>query len=791
MRSTALKAAFIGVLAAGMVLPAVARERAERRFEGIQLKPRSVRADEAEVLRAPAETWRAYQTLRSLYVVVAESREDWDRGVGPGIAKALGPGGSEDAFDRFVNRLPETLQVAGPDLDGALIRIDLPGDRGKAWAAIHLPGLIKSGRESNILNSRAPNVGFFLSGADIRRSDGDDVRGFYMPSRPKDLARGAVPKVEVRELPRKGKGDLAVLRGRGATGDDGDDVRAALQRFVRRDELAVNDMRAFPRKGVLAEALKTIRSEVDLPAVEDGWYRTLSSDPARWTWERSSVRQPTKYLAQVLPVTVEDDGRLRQVVVGVVAFYSRVFLSPEQAAAHSGDGKAFFEAVHRGEVPFWRLDDDVLFYRAHIDRWLDGDGKSGGSKGRKFKSGLRQAEALAERARNRDVDRAILRPLPFRMDAIPADELEEMVDTHRRARSRMFDGDLLDWLSHHGDLRKGDPRPVWVTPSETRVAELRAKFSVPSSVLAATSVKDRGSSSTLDRFRDRLEVDDEPEDEPELSADEPEDEDEDEDEPEPADDFDLDALGEEPSYESWSGDGPATLQSLEIFDFYTPGGCRSGEVVPAVVEFAYEGPPDGELGTLKVEWDFFLGDANVARDSMGALREGGSHELEFELTCPATTGSGRLELLIADAERGLQAEASATLTVRAANRRQFTKLVKPSPKKCLSSGPALDDGEDYGMTTQKGLDADQIRSAIRSFQEQTLRCHSGAGFTGTVHLEFSVGCDGLPIAVKVLEDDTSDSTGGFADCVADTMSYAPFPAHELDEAVFEMPLRFE
>jgi hypothetical protein len=310
------------------LLPMLLGARGDRSFEGHVLKAQSPKRAEAAVLRSEAEDWKNYEARTGLWVLLAEHRGDWDNHVAPGIARTLGRGGSPDEFERFAKALDRSITVEGPKLEGALVRVDLPDERGRAYASVHLPLLIQRGGASSVLNSRRPNVGLFLSGADIKRRDDDDIDGFYIASRPKDLNRGAVPTVDVRELPGGGRGDLAIFGGRGASGDDGDDLRSDLRRWVGRDELPAGAMRVFPKKGVLGEALKSIRAEVEHPEPEEGWYRTLSWDPDRWSWTTSSQRQPTRYLAQAVPVVVEDKGQRREVIVGVVAFYSRLFLAP-------------------------------------------------------------------------------------------------------------------------------------------------------------------------------------------------------------------------------------------------------------------------------------------------------------------------------------------------------------------------------------------------------------------------------------------------------------------------------
>jgi len=59
-----------------------------------------------------------------------------------------------------------------------------------------------------------------------------------------------------------------------------------------------------------------------------------------------------------------------------------------------------------------------------------------------------------------------------------------------------------------------------------------------------------------------------------------------------------------------------------------------------------------------------------------------------------------------------------------------------------------------------------------------------------MQLELTVGCDGRVSDVILVEETIGEDA--IVKCVADTMRYAPFPAHDRAEgAVFELPLRYE
>lgn len=816
-----------------LLLPAPgAADRGELRIEGLELRPRSWEQMEASALGSPPEELRAWSSRHSAWLIVANSRPDWDRLVAPLLREHLGTGGGPDALAAALEALPSSIQVAGPQLDGGLVRLDLPGDRGRAYVAVALPRLLKRGRDAAaILNSKRPNVGLFVAGADVRPEDrdasGERLIAMYVPSRPKPLTAGLPAPVEIRELPKEGRGALGVFGGRGGGGEDAELIVRDLKRFVGRDFLDAEMMRSFPKKGDLSSSLRTIRVRGDVLVRSEDWYSALASSPAEWTFEQGAGRHPARYLATSAPVvTVVQDGgqQQREVIVGIVASYAPLLLTPDEAPPYAGtDARTFYEAVQRGEIPFLRVEAEVLFYRPWVDRWVAGEGRRPSGRAMRYPDAKKQAFAWADRIRSRSLDKAARGPLPFRMAPIPDDELAEMVDRSRRYRGRVFKDDLAEWLGHFDpELEGGDLKPAWSMADRGDVARFRSEWrEVGSSSGTAVAGGGTGRSAppprtgtdspakappprtadapgaSLDDLglggdRGWESADESDEEEGAVVAADGPDEEEDE------SDFDFDDLGTGGApvpigTSSWDeyggGGGPARMTRLDILDLYV-GSCRPGEALEAAVEFTIDGIGEGELAELTVEWDFYVDGRNLKRDSSTVAREAGPQEIELDVVCPDQTGAGELQVLLAWADKELTAEGVTDVAVRGSTRRSFGKLSMPSAKRCLTDLSGDDSGEDYGTQLEVGLDGDQITSAVRAFQEQTLRCHpEGGGVTGQVSLEISVGCDGRVKSVSVLEDDTGDAT--FAQCVADTMAFCPFDAHARDEVIFELPLRYE
>ncbi|MCP4867347.1 MAG: hypothetical protein GY898_01345 [Proteobacteria bacterium] len=825
-----MKRALLPLLAAACLLPAPgAADRGELRIEGLELRSRSWEQMEAGALGSPPEELRAWSSRHSAWLIVANTRDDWDRQVAPLIRQHLGTGGGPDALGDALAQLPSSIQVSGPDLDGGLVRLDLPGKRGRAYVAVALPRLLKRGRDAAaVLNSKRPNVGLFVAGADVRPedrdADGERLIAMYVPSRPKPLTGGLPAPVEIRQLPKKGRGALGVFGGRGGGGEDAELIVRDLKRFVGRDFLDAEMMRSFPKKGDLSSSLRTIRVKGEVLVRDDDWYRTLAADPSSWTFERGAARHAARYLATSAPVvTVVDDGtqQQREVIVGIVATYAPLLLTPDEAPPYAGtDARTFYEAVQGGEIPFLRVESEVLFYRPWVDRWADGKARRPSGRAMTYATAKKQAFGWADRIRSRSLDKAARGPLPFRMEPIPEDELAEMVDRSRRYRGRVFKDDLGEWLGHFdADLDAGDLDTSWSMAARGDVARFRAEWAdVPTTTGTAVALGGTGATAPPPRSSDGPKkappartADSTSLDDLGLGGDrgwETGDSDDGGDgaaeaatpaASEAEDDFDFDDLGSggEPvpiGTGSWneyggSGGGPARLTRLDILDFYV-GSCRPGDALDAAVEFTLDGLAEGELAELTVEWDFYVDGRNVKRDSSTVAREAGPQEVELEVICPSQTGAGELQVLLVWADKELQAEGATDVAVRGSTRRTYAKLSMPSAKRCLTSLTGDDSGDDYGMQLEVGLDGEQISSSVRGFQEQTLRCHPEDGeVTGQVNLEISVGCDGRVKNVTVLDDDTGDSA--FAQCVADTMGFCPFDAHARDEVIFELPLRYE
>jgi LysM repeat protein len=114
----------------------------------------------------------------------------------------------------------------------------------------------------------------------------------------------------------------------------------------------------------------------------------------------------------------------------------------------------------------------------------------------------------------------------------------------------------------------------------------------------------------------------------------------------------------------------------------------------------------------------------------------------------------------------------------------------PAAKACVPppTGEGLAEG---AAMASDGLTYDQISSSMNAFIPNVLPCipASGAAPAQTLELEVTVSCNGQVTRIDV--SSRADWAPEVAECVIDTLGYAPFPAHDLpDGETFVYPLKF-
>ena len=116
-------------------------------------------------------------------------------------------------------------------------------------------------------------------------------------------------------------------------------------------------------------------------------------------------------------------------------------------------------------------------------------------------------------------------------------------------------------------------------------------------------------------------------------------------------------------------------------------------------------------------------------------------------------------------------------------------LKMPASKACLAA-PTMDGSSDVPeYAASAGLSYTQTKQAMNSFLPNIQRCIQGEWPEGKVELSITVGCNGRVDSVAVGQ--TDGLTDELTSCIADTLSYAPFPAHDLpDGETFTYPMTF-
>ncbi len=779
MRSRLLPALLVAVAALSLVSVASAgRKKAKRQvtFDGVLIRDQDPTTMEKGILRSELRVLRGFRSREALWVLVAPSRAAWDRDVAPGLAEALDQPPAQ--FKGFASFLPGSIGRAGPQVAGGLLHVELPDGRGRGLVAFHLPPLINEGREgTGLLNSPQPNLGLWISGVDVSSASESaeaTLRSLYVPAWPGPLGRSGPPAVPMRELPEEGHGSFVVFGGQVAEGDRGGDLRESLWDYATEDQLPLGPMETFPRRlDSLNEMLRSVRLDARVLDTAEGAASTLAQAPGHWTLAERTVRHPTRYVSLVAPVTVampgQEHGDEHSAVVGIVAFYTPLVMDIEEAPLWLGvEPEDFARAVHRGELPFFRDGEDLLFYRGHLARWMRKEAKQASGKLSSPAEAAEQARGWGDRYKLRGLARASQGPLPRRFAPIPEKERAELVDERLAARGAVDRDDLAAWLRHfEPKLKPGDLDPVWSLTFSVAAAELPVGFSLeepwepePERGAATGSVSDQWGARDSGGGDGGSAVS-----------------------------VDLSSGGGGPTRAAWSGD-----LSLQLLDLYSDDSvCRMGTEAQVAVEFDLGGVPEGSAAKLRVEWDLLRGGRSVSRDAWNLERGSGTHEVEFGVPCPDEEGAAELYLaLLAPGHEDLLTDSEIPLDVRPPGGRSWPPLRMPEPKTCLagavSEGVADEDG--FSMSGSAGLTADQVSQAVRGFQRQTLRCRDGRVASGQVILDVTVGCDGRVSAVEVLSDETG--ADGFGDCVARVFGYAPFPAHDLpDGANFGLPLRYE
>jgi len=118
------------------------------------------------------------------------------------------------------------------------------------------------------------------------------------------------------------------------------------------------------------------------------------------------------------------------------------------------------------------------------------------------------------------------------------------------------------------------------------------------------------------------------------------------------------------------------------------------------------------------------------------------------------------------------------------------KFTMPDLKPCHEPPDETDFGDDeMGVVASEGLSRTQIQGGMRGAFRMMEGCVSGAWPQGELVLEVTVACSGRVSGVSVIDEGDLDQE--LVDCIAQTMRYAGFPAHDMpDGMTFQHPITF-
>jgi len=471
-------------------------------FDDVRASDRSLASVESALLRKGPRAGSSVLSRTGLHLFVAESEAAWNEHLGETLMGAIEQG--PDAVEKLARSLDPSIAQAGPEVEGGLLHFQLPDRRGEGALAVWFPQLLDMSRRNlGSLDAEQPNEGLYVAGVDVDDASRPTVHGLYLPSRPKSLTGGRIPDMNLRELPRGGEGSLAIFRGKGAPGGDGDKFRDELRRLLKGDSVSGKQLRDFPKDGDLVGSLRRVRAEQTVMEIEGDWYKALAWGPGAWDTRTEKAVHPSRYVVFSAPVGVSDeDGKLKgMVVLGGVAWYTPLMLRPDEARWYvNKSASAFFGSVQRGELPFFRDDEDVYFYRGHLDAWKTTKNRQRRGRAWSRKQVPDRIKELASQARSRNVSKAGGAPMPMRFEQRP--DVEKEV-TKPPVRGRVFDGDIVGWLRNWD--RKADldgPDGIW-SLTGGKGARFEAGFDLSGKVVAAAPT----SSGPLLRVKDVYTVD--------------------------------------------------------------------------------------------------------------------------------------------------------------------------------------------------------------------------------------------------------------------------------------------
>ena len=338
---------------------------------------------ERQALRRPTGSGLDTLFLEELHVLRFEDLRAWGGRDGPALLAALEEGDPRLALEAWLAG-HEDAHLLGPDSDGVRVRFDVLGDLGVGVVDFVPPPLFAeevSGLEHGArfrvasgVSLRPPEAGAPLLGATVE---------------PRPRALDADPPPRPRPPPLQPKHGWAEFLGQRPESSS-EQARMADAIDATREASTLSVRRGLDWPGgsrwsaVRAEALRSTSVGAEVLASRSK-ITALREPESEQRWRRTDLRHPVKVGVSTLSLgaDVEVDGRRegRGEVLVFATVYTPLFVTLERAPLLIDvPPREFVAAVRAGELPFFDVDGDAVFFVGHLREWSQsGSGDSGGA----------------------------------------------------------------------------------------------------------------------------------------------------------------------------------------------------------------------------------------------------------------------------------------------------------------------------------------------------------------------------------------------------------------------------
>ncbi len=381
MKSWIPRFALAALLLVTISTPAEGRDR-KLEIEGLLANSVSPKKMERKVIRKGAGGGKAYRTLDGMYVIHVPSEASFEDQVAPALEAAIDSERPLESMTATMFSFDDAdALLSGPEEPGVLLTFELPGERGEGFVGFTAPILI--GPSGDVVNHTQPNKMRVVTGVYVEDADDDPiVEALGLKSTPDQWTGGDARLPKINPLPDDGEGAWVKYKGRSYdSGEDRIKRQETVEKIIGRDILKAGSMRVWPgdegdREGV-KDVLTSARYRTRVLEGDGKVSDILKTHSDDWEWDDKRVKHPTRYGISTLAINGEvegDRGFDQEADIFVfVYFYTPLFIGFDEAHLYCKTSPEFFaRSVQKGELPFFEVDDKMLFYRGHLDRWMQG-----------------------------------------------------------------------------------------------------------------------------------------------------------------------------------------------------------------------------------------------------------------------------------------------------------------------------------------------------------------------------------------------------------------------------------